>query len=73
MVRWSRTFNVHLANDGFRLTFGCKVRIAKAGAMTKIEIFYLYALPILLAAGVWGGIWLQGVKERRKSRLHPGE
>jgi hypothetical protein len=41
--------------------------------MTTVEIFYLYILPILIAAAVWGGIWLQGLKERRKSRLHPRE
>jgi hypothetical protein len=62
-----------LANDGFRPTFGCTARVAKAGTMTTVEIFYLYILPILIAAAVWGVIWLQGLKERRKSRLHPGE
>ncbi len=41
--------------------------------MTTATVFYLYILPVMIAASVWGAIWLQEWHERRKNRLHPGE
>lgn len=41
--------------------------------MSFATAFYLYILPFLITALVWGGVWISERKERRKHRLHPGE
>lgn len=41
--------------------------------MTFGTIFYLYLLPLLLVAFVWGAILLGEWRTARKHRLHPGE
>ncbi|SEL54381.1 hypothetical protein [Xaviernesmea oryzae] len=41
--------------------------------MTVALAFYLYILPVLIAATVWGAIWWQEWQERRHRQLPPAE
>jgi len=41
--------------------------------MNFATAFYLYILPVLIAAVVWGGIWFGEWRDRRRKHLHPGE
>ncbi len=41
--------------------------------MTAITVFYLYGLPVLLVVAVGAVIGFQTLRDRHKSKLHPGE